>query len=377
MFYNRIRPEPLHLEINNWQHVLNLMYLEAIRRGKFEQFLSTLMASKRDGGCGLKFVAKKIKEHYENENKRMNVMDARLIGAQAIALARHSYLVLDAIRLENGGEAEKIKHSALLNICLNLRDIGGLISKVHVTKSYCNDLDKICKIYFNLFALFFPDKCQSTVWTLGYALPYHARKLYDGHQIGYGILSMQGKESLHSALKQQLRTETNRSIETTETRGKWHQVMRSSYVRNFYIPYHYEMQPSYHSHYQTRVAPKDDDCEYYCKCSRKLLNESDRVCPSCHDSAIVLDCAKSGKHSDTVLKSLKPLQCSICNKRFADGLMLDRHMKEYHSCPRVLPNRVVIPSKMTLVELKKELKNRNKSTTGNKDVLQRRLEGLL
>ena len=119
------------------------------------------MASKRDGGCGLKFVGKKIKEHYEIESKRMNVLDVRLIGAQAIALARHSYLLLDAIQLENSGEAEKIKHSALLMICLKLRDIGGLISKVHVTKSYCNDLDNICKYYFNLFALFFPEKCQS------------------------------------------------------------------------------------------------------------------------------------------------------------------------------------------------------------------------
>ena len=122
-------------------------------------FLQTLVASKKDGGCGLKFVGKKIKEHFDIEKKRMNVLDVRLIGAQAITLARHSYLLLDAISVENKGEAERIKHSALLMVCLKLRDIGALISNVHVTRSYCDDLDGICKIYFNLFAFFFPEKC--------------------------------------------------------------------------------------------------------------------------------------------------------------------------------------------------------------------------
>ena len=179
---------------------------------------------------------------------------------------------------------------------------------------------------------------------------------------------MQGKESLHSALKQQLRTETNRSIETKET-GKWHQIMRSSYVRNFYIPYHYELQPSYNSHYQTRVAPKDDDSCNYCICSRKLVCETDRVCPSCHDSGIVLDCAKNGKHSDSVVKSLKPIRCNICNERFADELMLGRHLIECHSDSSLLTNKAILPSKMTTTELKNELKKRNKSTTGNKELL--------
>ena len=31
IFAERIRPEPLHLEINNWTHVLDLIYKEAVR----------------------------------------------------------------------------------------------------------------------------------------------------------------------------------------------------------------------------------------------------------------------------------------------------------------------------------------------------------
>ena len=87
------------------------------------------------------------------------------------------------------------------------------MNKVIVKENYPMDLEGLCKAYFNLFSLFFPKQCQSTVWTLGYAVPYHAKKLFENYKVGYGVFSMQGKESLHSSLKQQLRNESNRSCE--------------------------------------------------------------------------------------------------------------------------------------------------------------------
>ena len=62
-------------------------------------------------------------------------------------------------------------------------------------------------IFFNLFSLFFSESCQITIWTIGYVIPYHVKKLYDEYSLGYGILSMQGKESKHSELKQELKAE--------------------------------------------------------------------------------------------------------------------------------------------------------------------------
>ncbi|XP_066914204.1 uncharacterized protein [Clytia hemisphaerica] len=111
----RLRPEPLHLEINNWQHLLNLIYVESIRRDKFEIFCKVLESPVRcqeNPGCGLKFVVKKIREHYAKEATRMNILEVRLIGAQAIALARHCHRVMDAIYVDES-EAVKIKHQAL------------------------------------------------------------------------------------------------------------------------------------------------------------------------------------------------------------------------------------------------------------------------
>ena len=43
-------------------------------------------------------------------------------------------------------------------------------------------------------------------------LSYHAKKLYQSHNIGYGVLSMQGKEAKHSQIKQELKNCSNRQI---------------------------------------------------------------------------------------------------------------------------------------------------------------------
>ena len=209
----RLRLEPLHLEINNWQHVLSLIYLGSVRRGKYQDFNNVLKTQKKNGGCGLKFVAKLIDEQYCKENQRMTKLEVRLIGAQAISFAQYSNRLVDSIAHDQGSGSEDIKYKALSLICQKLRDIGGLMNKVIVKENYPMDLEGLCKAYFNLFSLFFPKQCQSTVWTLGYAVPYHAKKLFENYKVGYGVFSMQGKESLHSSLKQQLRNESNRSCE--------------------------------------------------------------------------------------------------------------------------------------------------------------------
>ena len=43
-FADRLRPEPMHCEINAWQHYIDLLYLEAVRRNKFDIFVSVLGA---------------------------------------------------------------------------------------------------------------------------------------------------------------------------------------------------------------------------------------------------------------------------------------------------------------------------------------------
>jgi hypothetical protein len=52
-----------------------------------------------------------------------------------------------------------------------------------------------------------------------YAIPYHARKLYEEYHVGYVILSLQAKESKHAGIKGDLSL-TNRSNKGS-TNGKF------------------------------------------------------------------------------------------------------------------------------------------------------------
>ena len=220
IFADRLRPDPLHCEINAWQHVLDLVYLEAVQRGKFDEFLELISAPVKNStqtediicdnkvdqtanegaavvpedvsdnaettqranerysmslksiselpvtksssvmGCGLQYLSSKIKEHYSDESKRFNKLPVRLIGDQAITLSRYIYRVIDGLQSEEESQAQKIRRLAISKIAEYLRNAGGLFNKIHTNSSEIDQLADNCRLYFNLFALFFPKQCQ-------------------------------------------------------------------------------------------------------------------------------------------------------------------------------------------------------------------------
>ena len=243
IFSDRVKPDPLHCEINAWQHILDLIYSESVRRCLFVKFIETLSApvgletvDSEDGacdlggstddaaasgdcsvgeggfdcsetgvsgergsidnvigipdsgicdkgisgegsksnevspgisrqfsvlelqkqtaadnmnnmlrnsasdkscstsvyGCGLAYLRTKLEEHYNDEAKRFNKLSTRLIGEQAIVLARYSYRLVDCLKTGNETEGEKLKRLALSKIVEYLRNAGGLFNKIYV-----------------------------------------------------------------------------------------------------------------------------------------------------------------------------------------------------------------------------------------------------
>ena len=57
----------MHLEINAWEHMLDLMCKEEVCSGLFETFVQTIKNPIKDNGCGLNFIGRSIKEHYSME----------------------------------------------------------------------------------------------------------------------------------------------------------------------------------------------------------------------------------------------------------------------------------------------------------------------
>ena len=131
----------MHLEINAWQHMLDLMYKEAVRSGLSETFVQTIKNPICDNGCGLNFIGRSIEEHYSMEKTRFNKLSTRLIGEQAIKLARYSYRLIDVLFTNASvSGAQKVKMLAISNISILLRDIGSMLSRVHVQSNYPDDI---------------------------------------------------------------------------------------------------------------------------------------------------------------------------------------------------------------------------------------------
>ena len=144
----------MHLEINAWEHILDLMYKEAIYIGVFQQFIETLKNSPKEGGCGLSLISRGIEEHYASEKTRYIKLSARLIGEQAIKLARYSCRLIDGLYLNSKGSSSKIKCLALGKMTECLRDIGAMISRVNVSHDYPREVQNICRYFLILFLSF-------------------------------------------------------------------------------------------------------------------------------------------------------------------------------------------------------------------------------
>ena len=148
------------------------MGIESLAKTKQTHALKRLPPIASDSqkyGCGLAYLANRIDEHYKNENKRYNRLPVRLIGAQAIALARFGYRLADCLQYPQETDGQKLKRIALSKSVQFLRNAGGLFNKIHISISELSELEEFCELYFNL--CFFLTLLISLCGQLG--MPYH------------------------------------------------------------------------------------------------------------------------------------------------------------------------------------------------------------
>ncbi len=177
-----------------------------------------------------------------------------------------------------------------------------MLNKIYIVSlGEIDQLEEFCQLYFNLLVLFFPESVNVTIWTVAYAIPFHARKLYEEYGIGFGILSLQAKESKHAGLKTGLSL-TNRSRDSSSD-GEWWQVMRASYIRSFYLPEHQPSPSSYSSHFKSRKPPHYESL-HFCDCGRKKHAIGFTQCSTCQACVCVVECAQQQKLSEEVMDNL-------------------------------------------------------------------------
>ena len=151
IFANRQRPEPFHLEVNNWTHILKLLYVVAIQKNKYKEFIEIIKKPASSQGCNLKYIGEEIDKHYVNESTRFKTLTIRLIGAQGISLARYSVRVVDQLKDVSDDANQQLLLLALSKICEYLRKIGAIMNSVTSTSATIEELSDSCKLILICF----------------------------------------------------------------------------------------------------------------------------------------------------------------------------------------------------------------------------------
>ena len=59
------------------------------------------------------------------------------------------------------------------------------MNNIDASNALIAELKVELKLYFNLFALYFEDNCNTTVRTIGYVVPFHVEKLWNEYRVGF------------------------------------------------------------------------------------------------------------------------------------------------------------------------------------------------
>ena len=116
-------------------------------------------------------------------------------------MANFSYRLIESLKILEESPAQKLKRLALGKIAQFLRNAGAIFNKIEICAVDLGQLKEFCTLYFNLYVLFFEMDVNVTVWSAGYAIPYHSASLYENYKVGYGIISLQAIEAKHSGIK--------------------------------------------------------------------------------------------------------------------------------------------------------------------------------
>jgi hypothetical protein len=137
------------------------------------------------------------------------------------------------------------------------------------------ELKECCKRYFNAYSILLGN-ITPTVWTIGYAVPYHTELLFKNlGVVGLGGNTMQGREAKH------VRISDYSKHSTLKTR--WKLVMRHDFISNVWLRTHNALKSSYKK-YKYVYVPPEVDLPQFCQCGLEIdtnLNpDSGSMCSS-------------------------------------------------------------------------------------------------
>lgn len=170
---------------------------------------------------------------------------------------------------------------------VQIRDAAAIYSRMEVSKQQVEDLKNLYQNYFTANHLLL-EGVNPTVWTLGYAIPYHTNQLLEKLGFVLGLNSMQGREAKHVKLAKYVENTCN-----VKKSMRWWIVFRHEFVCLLWLR---EMDPYSVSYWQEKKKGCDsyipnrvkDNDNKFCYCGFPKLNANDEGCTVCTGNVMQL-----------------------------------------------------------------------------------------
>ena len=190
-------------------------FLQLPHRCGLVKFVSTLRSK-----CDLGRLAKKVVKWF-NETKGVGkAFEYRFTGQDSRRFLQSFMYLVDVLETGNSGTKQKKCHVQAF-ICLCLRDIVSLFSRLTISDEEVSRLKQLCNDYFRVNCFYQPS-VNPTVWTIGHIVPAHTADMKQKYGMGLGLNSMEGREAKHISIATYSRN--------TSYNNRWKQIFVHEYV---------------------------------------------------------------------------------------------------------------------------------------------------
>lgn len=277
--------EPLHIKNNAWQYFFKGLLKEAVGKSNLPDSCKKFADIPNDSilsrvVTALKFevkakcLARKVKKWFDETQGNGQDLQYRFTGKDSRLLCHNFMRLIKWLSSENDSHQQRKTVLIFAYLGLRLRDCVSLFSRFDITVEQLTELSINAHDYYRVNALFLPTSVNPTVWTIGHIIPAHTKELHDKYGQGLGIVTMEGREAKHIALK--------KLSENTFYKRRWYEIFKHEFVMLVWLPEQGFNLTTY-KHTAVYIPDRVFSDPRFCYCNLEKASPTDEKCTFCGD----------------------------------------------------------------------------------------------
>ena len=277
--------EPLHIKNNAWQYFFKGVLKEAVGKSnlpdsckKFADIPNDSIVSRVVTALQFevktKCFARKVKKWYNETQGKGQDLQYRFTGKDSRLLCHNFMRLIKWLSSENDSHQQRKTVLIFAYLGLRLRDCVSLFSRFDITVEQFTKLSISAREYYRVNALFLPTSVNPTVWTIGHIIPAHTKEVHEKYGQGLGIVTMEGREAKHIALK--------KLSENTFYKRRWYEIFKHEFVMLVWLP-EQGFNLSTYKHTAVYIPDRVFSDPRFCYCNLEKASPTDEKCTFCGD----------------------------------------------------------------------------------------------